>query len=176
RRASLKPEAERHGPRCGPAPDTDPQEEASPARRTGPIANPAPRGATGVLHAERVDWHRILPVCALLRDGWALCMGRAPVGGRGLAADRLADESEGASGQRADAAPAPCRDVDVDRLSGGLLDLPQELLRLAVSRGDGFGVSVAAGTPDVRTQLPPAAQAGRGAAQPQVSAARIVPV
>src|ERR1019366_6070430 len=126
------------------------------------------------LHAERVDWHRILPVCALLRDGWALCMGYAAAGSGGLAADRLADESEGAPRQWTDAAPAPRRYVPADRLSGGLLDLPQEFLRLAVSRGDGFGVSVAAGTPDVRTQLPPAAQAGRGAAQPQVSAARIV--
>ena len=80
------------------------------------------------------------------------------------------------AGQRTDAAPAPRRDVPADRLSRRLLDLPQELLRLAVSGGDRLGVPLAARTADLRPQFPPAAQAGRRVAQPEVPAARAVPV
>ena len=71
---------------------------------------------------------------------------------------------------------APGRHVPADRLPGHVLDLPQELLRLAVPGGDGLGVPVAPGTPDLRPQLPPSARARRRAAQPEVPAAGAVPV
>ena len=53
-------------------------------------------------------------------------------------------------------APAPGRDVPADRLSRRLLDLPQELLRLALPRRDHLGVPLAPGPPDLRPQFPPA--------------------
>ena len=147
-------------------------------RRTGPDRSQALRRAVQLAFFALNAWIGIgvLPVCPLLRDRRAQHVGRPSPGRRGLAPDRLDDESEGASGQRTDAAPAPRRDVPADRLSRRLLDLPQELLRLAVSGGNRLGVPVAAGTPDLRPQFPTAAQAGRRVAQPEVPAARSVPV
>jgi hypothetical protein len=123
-----------------------------------------------------VDRHRVLPVRPLLRDWRALCVGGAAAGGRGLAAHRLADESEGASvsGQMPRLHPAGMF-LLIAFLAASWI-FRKSFLRLAVSGGDGFGVPLAAGTPDLWTQFPAAAQSGRGVAQPQVPAARLVRV
>ena len=68
----------------------------------------------------------------------------------------------------ANAGPAPRRNVPTDRFSLRLLDLSQELLRLALPRRDHLRVPLAPRPPDLRPQFPSPAKARHRPAQPEV--------
>ena len=146
-------------PLCS-APETDPQEAG---QRAAPDRSQALRRGFQLAFLALNVWIGVeFYLFVRYYETGGRAVGRPPPGRRRLAADRLPDEPQGAAGDRPDAAPAPRRDVSADRLPRGVVDLSQELLRLAVPGGDGFGVSVAAGAPDFRPQFPPAAPAGIG--------------
>ena len=126
--------------------------------------------------AQRLDRNRVLSLRALLRNRRTVLVRRPSRRRGGLAAGRRADEPQGAAHDRPRARPPPRGHVSADRFSGGIVAVPQELLRVAVSGGNRLRVSLASGAAHFRPKFPPAARARYRLAQPEIHPAGPVSV
>src|SRR5579884_1664392 len=117
-------------------------QETVTAGAPGTLAGSAARVSSGISDAEPMDRHSVFPVRPVLRNRRTIRSCRASRGGRRLAADRLSHEFEGAAGDGTPATNPSGGNAAIDRVSVDIADIPEELLRLAVPRGDHFRISV----------------------------------